>query len=146
MSTSDTHAAHIVATGTLVSIGYEGKTVDDLVARHRADRGMHVYHYAAYEVTALKRLTAAHGIGTEELDDLLRSLLVFDPAGRVEGLRLPAHDLANEAFRGLPLRPGDFDSRIALLSALRGQMAEIAIGDEAGDVLKMSIMPVVTED
>ncbi|MCX8556204.1 MULTISPECIES: DUF488 domain-containing protein [Mycobacteriaceae] len=33
MSTSDTHAAHIVATGTLVSIGYEGKTVDDLVAR-----------------------------------------------------------------------------------------------------------------
>lgn len=33
MGTSDTNAAHIAATGTLVSIGYEGKTVDDLVAQ-----------------------------------------------------------------------------------------------------------------
>ena len=32
------------------------------------------------------------------------------------------------------------------LTFLRGQMAEIAIGDEAGDVLKMSIMPVPAED
>jgi uncharacterized protein (DUF488 family) len=33
MGTSDTNAAHVTATGTLVSIGYEGKTVDDLVAQ-----------------------------------------------------------------------------------------------------------------
>ncbi|OBB07106.1 hypothetical protein A5668_01450 [Mycolicibacterium fortuitum] len=33
MGTSDSNAAHIAATGTLVSIGYEGKTVDDLVAQ-----------------------------------------------------------------------------------------------------------------
>lgn len=33
MGTADTNAAHIAATGTLVSIGYEGKTVDDLVAQ-----------------------------------------------------------------------------------------------------------------
>ncbi|RZJ44715.1 MAG: hypothetical protein EON87_09285 [Brevundimonas sp.] len=32
------------------------------------------------------------------------------------------------------------------LTFLRGEMAEIAIGDEAGDVLKMSIMPVPAED
>ena len=33
---------------------------------------MHVYHYAAYETTALKRLVAEHGILEEELDQLLR--------------------------------------------------------------------------
>lgn len=33
MGTSDTNAARIASTGTLVSIGYEGKTVDDLVAQ-----------------------------------------------------------------------------------------------------------------
>ncbi|OMC17170.1 DUF488 family protein [Mycobacterium sp. SP-6446] len=33
MGTSDTNAAHMAATGTLVSIGYEGKTVEDLVAQ-----------------------------------------------------------------------------------------------------------------
>lgn len=32
------------------------------------------------------------------------------------------------------------------LTFLRGQMAEIAIGDEAGEILKMSIMPVFTDD
>lgn len=33
MGTSGTNAAHIAATGTLVSVGYEGKTVNDLVAQ-----------------------------------------------------------------------------------------------------------------
>ena len=61
---------------------------------------------------------------TEDVDDLLRSLIVVDTAGTVEGLRLPARDLAGEAFRGLPVRPEDFDSRVRLLSALRGQEAE----------------------
>jgi hypothetical protein len=33
MGTSDATAARIAATGTVVSIGYEGKTVGDLVAQ-----------------------------------------------------------------------------------------------------------------
>ncbi len=60
----------------------------------------------------------------DDVDDLLRSLIVVDTAGTVEGLRLPARDLTGEAFRGLPLRPEDFDSRAQLLAALRGQEAE----------------------
>ncbi|MFN7001626.1 MAG: hypothetical protein ACK4ST_16615, partial [Elioraea tepidiphila] len=58
------------------------------------------------------------------VDDLLRSRIVVDTAGTVEGVRLPAQDLTGEAFRGLPLRPEDFESRVRLLSALRGQEAE----------------------
>jgi hypothetical protein len=61
-----------------------------------------------------------------DVDDLLRSLIILDPAGRVEGLSLPARDLLNEAFRGLPLRPADFENRASLLNALRGQEAEAA--------------------
>jgi len=61
-----------------------------------------------------------------DIDDLLRSLLILDPVGRVEGLSLPARDLLNEAFRGLPLRPADFENRASLLNALRGQEAEAA--------------------
>ena len=59
-----------------------------------------------------------------DVDDLLRSLMILDPAGRVEGLSLPGRDLLNEAFRGLPLRPADFENRVSLLNALRGQEAE----------------------
>jgi hypothetical protein len=61
---------------------------------------------------------------TDDVDDLLRSLIVVDSAGTVEGLRLPARDLTGEAFRGLQVRAEDFESRARLLAALRGQEAE----------------------
>ncbi len=43
-----------------------------LVARWREFPGMHVYHYAAYEQNALKRLTGVYGVGEADLDALLR--------------------------------------------------------------------------
>jgi len=46
--------------------------IDDLVGRLKADPLMHVYHYAAYEQSALKRLTGRHGTRETELDTLLR--------------------------------------------------------------------------
>ncbi|MBL6456594.1 DUF4139 domain-containing protein [Belnapia sp. T6] len=60
----------------------------------------------------------------EDVDDVLRTLVLRDPSGTVEGLRLPAQDLETEAFRGLPLRPADFENRVSLLRALRGQPVE----------------------
>ncbi|WP_439597507.1 DUF4139 domain-containing protein [Falsiroseomonas sp.] len=71
-----------------------------------------------------------------DVDDILRSLVVADPAGRVEGLRLPAQDLAAEAFRGLPARPEDFASRATLLNALRGQ--RVAVGETEGRIAEAS--------
>ena len=46
--------------------------VDRLVEAARSDPGMHVYHYAPYEVTALKKLTGGYGVREAELDQLLR--------------------------------------------------------------------------
>ncbi len=40
--------------------------------------GMHIYHYAPYEPSALKRLAMHHGICEEELDFLLRSERFID--------------------------------------------------------------------
>lgn len=47
--------------------------VDLIVEAWRHDPGMHVYHYAAYEVSALKRLTGRYGVREAELDQLLRA-------------------------------------------------------------------------
>lgn len=52
--------------------------LDDLVRRWRADPGMHVYHYAPYERTALQRLTGRHGTREAELDQLLRGGRLVD--------------------------------------------------------------------
>jgi predicted RecB family nuclease len=46
--------------------------VDLVHERLDADPAMHVYHYAQYEVTALRRLMGQYGTRETELDDLLR--------------------------------------------------------------------------
>lgn len=45
--------------------------IDSVVAARRADPSMHVFHYAAYERTALKRLTARYQTRQAELQALL---------------------------------------------------------------------------
>ncbi|MGH3517100.1 MAG: TM0106 family RecB-like putative nuclease [Haloechinothrix sp.] len=76
--------------------------VDDLTARWRQDPGMHVYHYAPYETTALKRMTARHGVREAELDQLLRAERFVDLYAVVrQGLRIskPSYSIKKmEAF------------------------------------------------
>ncbi|HYO85614.1 MAG TPA: TM0106 family RecB-like putative nuclease [Dermatophilaceae bacterium] len=55
------------AEATLVS-----DLLEALVQHWREHPGMHVYHYAPYETTALKRLTGRYGVGEADLDALLR--------------------------------------------------------------------------
>ena len=63
--------------------------VDDLTSRWQADPAMHVYHYAPYETTALKRMTARHGVRETELDQLLRGERFVDLYAVVrQGLRI----------------------------------------------------------
>jgi predicted RecB family nuclease len=50
---------------------------------------MHVYHYASYETSALKRLTAEHGVLEDALDELLRREVFVDLYTVVrQGLRI----------------------------------------------------------
>ncbi|MBI1377789.1 MAG: TM0106 family RecB-like putative nuclease [Frankiales bacterium] len=52
--------------------------LDYLADRRARFPGMHVYHYASYEKTALLRLTARHAVGEEAVDDLLRAGVLVD--------------------------------------------------------------------
>ena len=52
--------------------------LDYVVARRAAHPGMHVYHYAPYEITALKKLVARHATHEDVLDDLLRANVFVD--------------------------------------------------------------------
>jgi len=48
------------------------RLMDFLVQRMQRFPGMHVYHYAHYEPSALKRLMSMHGTREAQMDDLLR--------------------------------------------------------------------------
>jgi uncharacterized protein len=84
----------------------EGEALRQLMAFF-ADRlsrfpNAHVYHYAAYEISALRRLTSSHGIGEALLDQMLRENRFVDLYSVVSGSLItsePAYSLKNlEAF------------------------------------------------
>jgi hypothetical protein len=86
-------------------------------------------------------------VPAEDVDDVLKTLVVRDPTGVVEGLLLPAQEIEAEAFRGLPLKPADFESRASLLRALRGQAVQaggstgrLADAEEAEGGLRVSLL------
>ncbi|MCS6286387.1 MAG: TM0106 family RecB-like putative nuclease [Nitrospira sp.] len=51
---------------------------DWVFARWKANPGMHIYHYAAYEVTAVRRLSTYHDTRQDEVDELLRNKVFVD--------------------------------------------------------------------
>jgi predicted RecB family nuclease len=46
--------------------------IDEAMARWESDEGFHIYHYAPYEPSAIKRLMGRHATREEEVDRLLR--------------------------------------------------------------------------
>lgn len=63
--------------------------IDFVMARRAAYPGMHVYHYAHYENTAIKRLMTSHGVRESAVDQLLRESRLVDLYKVVrEGIRV----------------------------------------------------------
>jgi len=52
--------------------------MDLITARLQTYPDAHIYHYASYEETALKRLAMVHGTREAQLDDLLRGRKLVD--------------------------------------------------------------------
>lgn len=52
--------------------------IDWVYKRWKENPSMHIYHYAAYEVSAVRRLSTRHDTRQEEVDDLLRNDVFVD--------------------------------------------------------------------
>jgi uncharacterized protein len=84
--------------------------IDWVTSRLRADTSMHIFHYGAYEKTALARLAGAHGTRERDLDALLRAEVFVDLYRVVkQSLRCgePAYSLKNVERLYRPPRAGD---------------------------------------
>ena len=115
-----------------------------LVAKRRKRfPNMHIYHYAAYEKTALLRLAGRHGVGEDEVDDLLRSGTLVDlyPIVR-KSIRTGSESLSLKAleplYMGAQLRSGDVTTATDSITEY-ARYSELQAGgeaDEATNVLK----------
>ena len=52
--------------------------VDWVHKRWKSNPGMHIFHYAAYEVSAVRRLSTRHDTRQDEVDELLRNKVFVD--------------------------------------------------------------------
>ena len=66
--------AHDKAAEKLAFTGF----IEWVYARWKADPSMHIYHYSAYEVTAIRKLMGQHGVCEDMVDNLLRNHVFVD--------------------------------------------------------------------
>jgi uncharacterized protein len=90
--------------------------IDRVLARWREYPGFHIYHYGAYETTAVKRLMSRYATREEEVDRLLRGRVFVDLHRVVrQGLRASVEDYSIkrlEPFYG-------FTRQVGLTAAVR---------------------------
>ncbi len=76
--------------------------------------------YFEYEAEADGAVELGLDVPLEQVDDVLKSLVVFDSAGGVGGIALPGRDGSRAAFGDVPFGPEALQSPVAYLNALQG--------------------------
>ncbi|MDR6774045.1 hypothetical protein [Azospirillum sp. BE72] len=82
--------------------------------------------YFEYEATVTGDADLSLEVRRDQVDDVLKSIVVYDDKGGVGTIGLPGAEPLDTAFRELPFSPGDLTSPAALLSAMQG--AEVTAG------------------
>ncbi|ALG70584.1 hypothetical protein VY88_06425 [Azospirillum thiophilum] len=82
--------------------------------------------YFEYEATVSGDADLSLEVRRDQVDDVLKSIVVYDDKGGVGTIGLPGAEPLDTAFRELPFSAGDLHSPAALLSAMRG--AEVTAG------------------
>jgi len=93
--------------------------VDFVFERRSRYPNLHVYHYAAYEPTALKRLAATHGTREDEIDVLLRERVMVDLLNVVrQSIRAPFESYSLKQIERFYSPPRDEEIKDAMGSVV----------------------------
>src|SRR5262249_38922250 len=82
--------------------------------------------YFEYEATVDGDATLKLTVSLQQVDDVLKSLVVYDDKGGVGGLSLPGREPLANTFRDLPFDQESLSSPADLLATLKG--AEVTVG------------------
>ena len=82
--------------------------------------------YFEYEATVDGDATLKLTVSLDQVDDVLKSLVVYDDKGGIGGLSLPGKEPLRQAFKDLPFDESSLQSPGSLLATLKG--AQISVG------------------
>jgi predicted RecB family nuclease len=112
--------------------------IEKVMERWRRHPGMHVYHYAAYEPTQIKRMAGQHGVCIDEVDQLLKARIFVDLFRVVrQGVRASVESYSLKKIERLYDFTRVVGARDSVL-ALQTFAAALALGnpqDASGDIL-----------
>ena len=99
--------------------------------------------YFEYQAVIDGNATLELEVRLDQVDDVLKSIVVFDDKGGVGAISLPGREPLAQVFRDLPFGPEALVSRAALLNALRGARVRIT-GDRLIEGRLLAVEPEVT--
>jgi hypothetical protein len=82
--------------------------------------------YFEYEATVDGNATLSLDVPIDQVDDMLKSLVVYDDGGTAGEITLPGREPLTQAFIDLPFDRAALDSAPALLNALQGSEVRVA--------------------
>ncbi len=107
--------------------------IESVMERWHRHPDMHVYHYAAYEPTQIKRMAGQHGVCIDEVDQLLRARIFVDLYRVVrQGLRASVESYSIKKLEPLYGFTRTVSARDSVV-ALQTFGAALALGDEQED-------------
>ncbi len=96
--------------------------------------------YFEYEARVSGDATLPLTVRRDQVDDVLKSIVVYDDSGRVGTIDLPGGEPLKTVFDGLPFPPDALDNPVSLLNALKGAQVR-ATGTRAIEGRLLSVLP-----
>jgi hypothetical protein len=97
--------------------------------------------YFEYEAQVERDATLRLPVKLEQVNDVLKSLVVYDAKGQVGGASLPGREPLGELLRSLPFDAAALGSMPDLLQALRGAQVQVQINSGAVEGRIMAVSP-----
>jgi Domain of unknown function (DUF4139) len=131
----------VVACGVALSLGASAQSLD----LKRVTLSSSGVGYFEYEAVVDRDATLRLPVKLDQVDDVLKSLVVYDSKGGVGGVSLPGREPLAELLRQLPFDAAALNSMPDLLQALRG--AQLVVRTAAGELRGriVSVEPFTTQ-
>ncbi len=99
--------------------------------------------YFEYQTEVRGDAQIALPVRMDQVDDVLKSIVVFDDKGGTGFVQLPSRAPLSDIFRGLPFGPSALNSNAALIAALKG--SEVSVSSPSMDGRIVSIVEETTK-
>ncbi len=118
-------AAILLGGASLASPGLSAPAAADELTLRRVLLSTGGVGYFEYEAEVAGDAALTLDVRLDQVDDVMKSVVVYDAQGRIGDISLPGREPLREVFRNLPFGPEALTSPVALLGAMRGAEVQV---------------------